>query len=1273
VHSTDVQKAQTIFTNTPDGRMRLVDYFQRVEKEIAAERASRKRDVVAVRAQMARNFAINAAARKKLRAALLKKMAANAKKAHHDLVVSMRRVQNQFAKAAALANHRNAANIARSKKLRRVIARNKAEAARNLRTAVLAQQRSLAALKSKMNSRIAQTNKHVAANAAQIKENAKAARKALESAVAKYDHKVANARELAQKGRSKLAAQLRKQDKAARAWASNKLKAVAASTAAQFRKVRATMARDRHHADMALKAATSRMEAGLNAFKALNDKRFAKTVADIAAAKREAAKKVAAAQTEFKVGIFRLSAVVKNQVAKTNARITQLSGVVNKNKLEQAKVNANVNAEMKRMIKLGNNRYKQHLKRDKELKRLISKDKAETDARMNAMAAHYNGELHKIRHTMKKNRAHASRMLAKQSSALYSAIHKSEMQQKKTNAQLAAQSRRARLDVQDALRNAKRNFSKRLAKLHATVVRNDKKFDGRIKKLTGIVNANAVKSAKGRAQLGAMMKANKEELLNDVSTAVRMGEMRMMHVNAKINAMNKKTAASMNMRITSQISKLASHIHTSIEGLRLSSASARAEMKKEMLYAVRSAAKEAKKNLAAAVRVSRAKFAAVARSEAAAARRGAAARAALARKLSASKRASRRALGDAVAGLTRSMLALKTETEKKIKKTNKSIDAHARQMARNAKQVQAAMKANVAALTSKINTARKEAKKAIKGANAASRARQAAALKELKKAMARAIRKSDAKFGKAYRKLAKDRAHADQALGAAVNSMNDGLAKQAALADARFGKTVKNIAAARAQAARQVADARKAFTTSVAAVTATMKDQETRLTGEIAVVSGEVISQKASQMRVNRRVSAELKKVVRVSNQRYSHAKRARGKLRALLNENKRAASQEVKALGRATKRAVGAIRSQSARNAQDAAKDLTKATSKMYSKLAGIQLRQARVNKHLKGKIAGYSAKAAAQLKSVKAQFGARLSTLTNTVAANFKKTETLLTGLTGVIKSHKKRAAKDRKLIRAQVKTLHADLNKKIVRAIQIGEARAKKVADRAREHLGAAKKALLVEISSRVEACADNLFKTIQGNHQKTADNYLSLKAYATTAAGKLKNYVAKGKGRNLSSLGDLLTSVAAMAPIKAGKCEGIGAGGKTIRPIFSGPKIKVSGVVSKINGLVNEYINVITQVRRRWPMGLGKYLLMKTEQSMQKKGVLQVDKLSNHAGNWVFVNGRAVGLSNKLNDFEGLAVRMGHYESTLAKLTAKLANKHKHSHKKSYVKPPEWRGN
>merc|ERR1712118_370141 len=76
----------------------------------------------------------------------------------------------------------------------------------------------------------------------------------------------------------------------------------------------------------------------------------------------------------------------------------------------------------------------------------------------------------------------------------------------------------------------------------------------------------------------------------------------------------------------------------------------------------------------------------------------------------------------------------------------------------------------------------------------------------------------------------------------------------------------------------------------------------------------------------------------------------------------------------------------------------------------------------------------------------------------------------------------------------------------------------------------------------------------------------------------------------------------------------------------------------------------------------------------KGVLQVDKLSKKKGNYVYVNGRTVGLSNKLNDFEGLAVRMAAYEKTLAILTAKLAGKYKKTNKAhvAYVKPPAWRG-
>merc|ERR1711934_1319600 len=63
VDSTDTLKAGTIYTETPDGRMRLMDYFNNVEKEISDEVANRKTDIAAVRAQMAKDFAFNAAAR----------------------------------------------------------------------------------------------------------------------------------------------------------------------------------------------------------------------------------------------------------------------------------------------------------------------------------------------------------------------------------------------------------------------------------------------------------------------------------------------------------------------------------------------------------------------------------------------------------------------------------------------------------------------------------------------------------------------------------------------------------------------------------------------------------------------------------------------------------------------------------------------------------------------------------------------------------------------------------------------------------------------------------------------------------------------------------------------------------------------------------------------------------------------------------------------------------------------------------------------------------
>merc|ERR1719446_1925877 len=288
VGSTDVLKAGQIYTETRDGRMRLMDYFNNVETEIADEVANRKSDIAAVRAQMARDFAFNSAARAKLRRNMLHKMAINAKLARKRLNRAMRKTQERFAKKAHLDNRRYKATLKRDKETLKFVRKDKAEAAHNLNLAVTAWQKATNAWAASTNARIDRMNKHVSANAAQIKENAKKARKDLEVTMQDWDHKVATFRENSATARSKLSAQFAAQDKATRAWANNKIKGLVASTAAQFNDVETKMAKNRHEIDMALKKAAMRFEAALNAQKALEDSRFAQSVANIAAAKAEA-------------------------------------------------------------------------------------------------------------------------------------------------------------------------------------------------------------------------------------------------------------------------------------------------------------------------------------------------------------------------------------------------------------------------------------------------------------------------------------------------------------------------------------------------------------------------------------------------------------------------------------------------------------------------------------------------------------------------------------------------------------------------------------------------------------------------------------------------------------------------------------------------------------------------------------------------------------------------------------------------------------------------
>merc|ERR1712054_366641 len=294
--------------------------------------------------------------------------------------------------------------------------------------------------------------------------------------------------------------------------------------------------------------------------------------------------------------------------------------------------------------------------------------------------------------------------------------------------------------------------------------------------------------------------------------------------------------------------------------------------------------------------------------------------------------------------------------------------------------------------------------------------------------------------------------------------------------------------------------------------------------------------------------------------------------------------------------------------------------------------------------------------LKRSQDNFDAGIVMLTNTVAANAKHAESEMTKLTGIVHNIADAAEKDRDNIRKETAAMEADLNKALSRAIAIGEAKAKAVEQRIAEHLKGTKRFLQVELSAQVE---------------EAADNYLSFKAYAVAAADKVEDYVSKGQGRGMSSIGDLCLTVGSLGAVHAPAEEGVGMGGDELPAIFSGKTVKVSNAVGAINGLVNEFTESASQVRNRWPMGLGKYLLERLEASMMDKGVLQVDKIEGKSGNFVFLNGRSVGLSNKMSDFGALAARMSTYESVLAKMTAKITVPHKPA--TVYAGPPEWPGN
>merc|ERR1711998_221240 len=184
-------------------------------------------------------------------------------------------------------------------------------------------------------------------------------------------------------------------------------------------------------------------------------------------------------------------------------------------------------------------------------------------------------------------------------------------------------------------------------------------------------------------------------------------------------------------------------------------------------------------------------------------------------------------------------------------------------------------------------------------------------------------------------------------------------------------------------------------------------------------------------------------------------------------------------------------------------ADDLKSATTGLYEKLAADKTAQANVIAGMTSALDTAKAASAAELKEAKELFASRELSLVNAITANQHWFKNKLAEKTQMVLDWKKASDDDREAIRAVRNSMKMDLEAGIEEAIAIGKAKA--VQERAIENIDIEKKTLLTTISVAVEAMADNVFASVQGNRQKIADNYLSLKAYAQAAADSIADYV------------------------------------------------------------------------------------------------------------------------------------------------------------------------
>merc|ERR1712199_145329 len=373
------------------------------------------------------------------------------------------------------------------------------------------------------------------------------------------------------------------------------------------------------------------------------------------------------------------------------------------------------------------------------------------------------------------------------------------------------------------------------------------------------------------------------------------------------------------------------------------------------------------------------------------------------RKIAINAKKIKREIADAVLGSEKANNAFAEQTSNKMKKLKTRVDYESARMKKITENNRKKLKAQELATETSIRNEERRATLELKKFKSKDKAAQKKALAYLASSLKRAEKKADDMFGKAYKKLANERSAFDLKLGAATTNLNRALSKQAALNTANFRTSVKDIKKARKEAAHQVKVLRKEFATGMLGV------------------------------------ARELKQINRVADRRWSAAKRARGRLKKQMDAFKKDLFFKVEKL-----------RQRNARNTRDMARDLSAASKKLYGAMADMQKKNIKNSKKLSQSTTAASVASANNLRRAKANFASKMSTLSNLIAANYKKNTRAMTRLTGVVNNIEKANKVDRANIRAQTEVMRADFNKRLVKAIATGEARAKAIEQRLQSNL-------------------------------------------------------------------------------------------------------------------------------------------------------------------------------------------------------------------------------